>query len=87
MYWPLWEIDQLISQVNQLDSIIGNKRGSINKSLTKLNAAENKFDTADLFTNRKNHRGKTPLDEFKVIIPENPLLSKQTITNKRNPNT
>ena len=55
MYWPLWEIDQLISQVNQLDSIIGNKRGSINKSLTKLNATEKKFDTCDLL-----RMGKTP---------------------------
>ena len=35
--------------------------GSTNKSPTKLNAAENKFDTGDLFTNGKNHRGKTPL--------------------------
>ena len=27
----------------------------------KLNAAKNKFDRSDLFTNGKNHRGKTPL--------------------------
>ena len=45
------------------------------KSPTKLNAAKNKFDIGDLFTNRKNHRGKTPPSEFKVTILENPLLS------------
>ena len=28
---------------------------SINKSPTKLNAVENKFDTSDLFTNGENH--------------------------------
>ena len=60
---------------------------STNKSPTKLNAVENKFDTVDLFTNKENHRGKTPLGEFKVITPENPLLSKQAVTSKRNPST
>ena len=48
---------------------------------------ENKFDTGDLFTNRKNHQGKIPLGEFKVTSPENPLLSNQTVTSKRNLNT
>ena len=43
---------------------------------------ENKFDTGDLFTNRENHRGKTLLDEFKVITPKNPLLSKQAVISK-----
>ena len=43
---------------------------------------EIKFDTSDLFTNVENHWGKAPLDEFKVITPENPLLSKQVITSK-----
>ena len=52
----------------------------------KLNAVENKFNIGDLITNGENHRGKTPPDEFKVITPENPLLSKQTVTSKRNPN-
>ena len=52
-------------------------RGSINKSPIKLNAAENKFDIGDLFTNGENHRGKTPPGDFKVTTPENPLLSKQ----------
>ena len=59
--------------------------GSTNKSPTKLNAVENKFDTGDLFTNGENHRGKTPPGEFKVITPENLLLSKQAVTSKRNP--
>ena len=40
-----------------------------------LNAAENKFDTSDLFTNKENHRGKIPLCEFKVTTLENQLLS------------
>ena len=53
----------------------------------KLNAAENKFDIGDLFTNGENHRGKIPPNEFKVTTPENPLLSKQAVTSKRNPNT
>ena len=48
---------------------------------------ENKFDTGDLFTDGKNRRGKTPPDEFKVTTPENPLLSKQAVTSKRNPST
>ena len=47
---------------------------------------KNKFDTGDLFTNGENHRGKTPPGEFKVITPKNPLLSKQAVTSKRNPN-
>ena len=32
--------------------------------------------------NGENHRGKIPLGEFKVTTPENPLLSKQTVTSK-----
>ena len=45
---------------------------------------ENKFDTSDLFMNGENHRGKTPSGEFKVTTLENPLLSIQAVTNKRN---
>ena len=41
----------------------------------KLNVAENKFDTGDLFGNGKNHRSKTSPGEFKVTTLENPLLS------------
>ena len=43
---------------------------------------KNKFDTSDLFMNEKNHRGKTLPGEFKVTTLKNPLLSKQTATNK-----
>ena len=43
---------------------------------------EIKFDTGDLFTNRENHRGKTPPGEFKVTTPENPLFSKETVISK-----
>ena len=50
-------------------------RGSINKSPTKLNVVENKFDTDDLFTNGENHKGKTPLGDFKVTTLKNQLLS------------
>ena len=57
-------------------------RASTNKSPTKLNAAENKFDTGDLFTNGENYRGKTPLDVFKITTLENPLLLKQAVTSK-----
>ena len=45
---------------------------------------ENKFDTSDLLMNGENHRGKTPSGEFKVTTLENPLLSIQAVTNKRN---
>ena len=45
------------------------------KSPIILNAVESKFDMGDLFTNGENNRGKTPLDDFKVITPKNPLLS------------
>ena len=48
---------------------------------------ENKFDTGDLFTNRKNHRRKNAPGEFKVTTPENPLLSKEAVTSKRNLST
>jgi len=66
----------------QLDS-----KDVANKSQTKLNAAENKFDTGDLFTNEENHWGKIPPSEFKVTTLENPQLSKQALTSKRNPST
>ena len=51
-------------------------RGSSNKSPTKLNVVENKFNTGDLFTNGENYQNKTPPGEFKV-----------TTTKKMNPNT
>ena len=61
--------------------------GNTNKSPTKLNAVENKFDMGDLFTNWENHQDKTPQGEFKVTTLENPLLSKQAVTSKRNRST
>ena len=48
---------------------------------------ENKFDIGDFFANGENHWGKTSLGEFKVTTPDNPLLSKQVVTSKRNPST
>ena len=36
----------------------------------------------DLFTNRENLHGKNPTSDFKVITPENSLLSQQAITSK-----
>ena len=48
-------------------------RGSTNKSPTKLNAVEIKFDMGDLFMNEENHWGKTPPGDFKVTTPKNPL--------------
>ena len=46
-----------------------------NKSPIILSAAENKFDTGDLFTNGENLQGKTPLGDFKVTTSKNVLLS------------
>ena len=37
--------------------------------------------------NGENHRGKIPPGEFKVTTPENPLLSKQAVTSKKNLST
>ena len=51
------------------------------------NAAENKFDTGDLFMNGVNHQGKIPPGKFKVTTPDNPLLSKKAVTSKKNPST
>ena len=48
----------------------------INKSLIKLNAVENKFDTGDLYMNGENYQDKTLPSKFKVTTPENLLLSK-----------
>ena len=36
----------------------------------------------DLFINGKNLHGKNSTGDFKVTIPENPLLSKQAVTSK-----
>ena len=54
--------------------------------VAQTNHQLNKYDTDDLFTSGENHQGKIPPGEFKVATHENPLLSKQTVTSKRNPN-
>ena len=79
-YNPFREVENTNSYIANIAAI---KR---KKSPTKLNAAENKFDIGDLFTNGENYRGKISSDEFKVTTPENPLLSKQAVTSKRNLN-
>ena len=57
--------------------------GSTNKSPIKLSMQQKINWHGDLFMNRENHQGKTPPGDFKVTTPENPLLSKQTVTSKR----
>ena len=43
---------------------------------------ENKVDTMICLQMGKIYMAKTPLGDFKVIIPENPILSKQAVTSK-----
>ena len=50
-------------------------RGSINKSPTKLNAMEIKFDTVICLRMGKTTKSKTPPGDFKVTTLKNPLLS------------
>ena len=57
-------------------------RGSTNKSLTKLICSGNKVDTVICLRMVKNSKAKTPLGDFKVTTPENPLLSQQAVTSK-----
>ena len=45
---------------------------------------KNKFDTADLFTNRENHRGKTPLGDFKSPFPRIHYYQSQVVTSIKN---
>ena len=49
------------------------RRGSTNKSPTKLNAAE--INTVICLWMGKTTKEKTPLGDFKVTTPKNPLLS------------
>ena len=60
-------------------------RGSTNKSPIKLSMQRKINWHGVLFTNVKNLHGKTPLGDFKVTIPKNPLLSQQAFTSKGNP--
>ena len=57
---------------------------STNKSLTKLNIAENKFDTGDLFMNGENNQGKTLPGEFKSPLPRIHYYLSQAVTSIRN---
>ena len=59
-------------------------RGNTNKSPTKLNAVEIKFDTVIYLRIGKTTKAKTPPDDFKVTTPKNPLINNQAIISKRN---
>ena len=48
--------------------------GSTNKSPTKLNATEIKFDTVIYLRMGKITKTKTPPGDFKITTPKNPLL-------------
>ena len=56
--------------------------GNINKSPTKLNAAENKVDIVICLRMGKTYMAKTLSGDFKVTTPENLLLSQQAVTSK-----
>ena len=43
---------------------------------------ENKVDTVICLQMGKTSKAKTPLNDFKVTTPENPLLSQQAVTSK-----
>ena len=59
-------------------------RDSTNKSPTKLNAAEIKFDKVIFLRMGKITRTKTLPSDFKVTTPKNPLINNKVITSKRN---
>ena len=59
-------------------------RGSTNKSRTKLNAVEIKFDTVICLRVGKTTKAKTPPGDFWVTTTKNPLINNQAITSKRN---
>ena len=42
----------------------------------------NPYSNTQLFTNRENLQSKNPSGDFKVTIPENPLLSQQAVISK-----
>ena len=54
--------------------------GITNESPTKLNVAENKVHMVICLQIGKTSKAKTPPGDFKVITPENPLLSQQAVT-------
>ena len=51
-----------------------------NHQITKC--SENKIDMVICLRMGKTYTAKTPLGDFKVTTPENPLLSKQAVTSK-----
>ena len=58
--------------------------GSTNKSPTKLNAMEIKFDTVICLRMGKIIKAKTSPGNFKITTLKNPLINNQAITSKRN---
>ena len=54
-------------------------RGSTNKSLTKLNVAEIKIDTVICLQMGKTTKANTPLGDFKVTTPKNPLINNKRL--------
>ena len=56
--------------------------GSTNKSPTKLNAVEIKFDTVIFLRIGKITKAETPPGDFKVTIPKNPPINNRAITSK-----
>ena len=59
-------------------------RDSTNKSPTKLNAAEIKFNRMICLRMGKVTRTKTPPSDFKLTTLKNPLINNQAITVKMN---
>ena len=57
-------------------------RGSTKKSSIKRNVVEIKLTRVICFLMGKTYTTKTPLSDFKVTTPQNPLLSKQAVTSK-----
>ena len=57
-------------------------RGSTNKSPTKLNAVENKFDIGDLFTNGKTTKAKPHWVNLRLSLPRIHCYQSQTVTSK-----
>ena len=53
--------------------------GSTNKSPTKLNTAEIKFDTMICLQMGKTTKANTPLGDFKVTTPKNPLINNKRL--------
>ena len=57
-------------------------RDSTNKSIIKLNTVEIKLTRVICFRMGKTYTVKTSLGDFKITIPENSLLSQQSVISK-----